>query len=149
ERGNLGDYEPNVRPLREIEGLFQHGDGLEEVSLAQRPKAHSPIRVHTAVGVISSLGNPHPFLSRRSPREEISALSKGEDEDTAGAHRGQTVQTEALLEQFAMETRYALLQQLYRLTIGPQAAVEGPQVVLRYDREADLSAVRGHRQGVL
>jgi hypothetical protein len=138
-----------MRSLREIEGPFQHGDSLGEVTLAQRPKAHSPIRVDTAVGVIGSLGNPHRFLCGCSPLGEISALSKGKDEDTARAHRGQTMQTEALLEQFAIETRYALLQQLYRLTIGPQAAVEGPQVVLRYDRETDLSAVRGHRQGAL
>ena len=43
-RGDPGDEEPDVRPLREVEGPFEHGDGLGEVALAQRPKAHGPIR---------------------------------------------------------------------------------------------------------
>ena len=67
--GDPGDEEPDVRPLREVEGPFEHRDGLGEVPLAQRPKAHGPIRHDPAVGVIGGLGNPHPFLGEvPSPR---------------------------------------------------------------------------------
>jgi hypothetical protein len=41
ERRDAGDEQPDVRPLREVEGAFEHRDGLLEVPLAQRQKAHS------------------------------------------------------------------------------------------------------------
>ena len=79
-RGDLGDEEPDVRPLREVEGPFEHGYGLGEVSLAQRPKAHSPIYQDTAIGVIGSLGDLHSFLGGCLPLGEGAALGKGDDE---------------------------------------------------------------------
>ena len=115
-----------MRPLREVEGPFEHGDGLGEVSLAQRPKAHGPIGQDTAKGVIGGLGHPHPFLGGRPPLGEGAALGKGEDEETAGEHGRRRVQAEALLEQRAVETHHILAEILHRARIVPQAAVGQP-----------------------
>ena len=97
-RGDPGDCEPEVRPLREVEGAFEHRDGLVEVPLAQIPKASGPIRHDLAVGVVGSLGNPPPFLRGSPPLSEGAALGKVAGEETTGEHRGQTRQAEALME---------------------------------------------------
>jgi hypothetical protein len=34
KRGDSGDEQPEVRPLREVEGAFEHRDGLLDVPLA-------------------------------------------------------------------------------------------------------------------
>ena len=84
--------------LREVEGPFEHGDGLGKLPLAQQPKANGPIRQDTAVGVIGGLGDPHPFLCRRPPFGEGAALGKVAGEEAAGKHGGQPRQAEALME---------------------------------------------------
>ena len=135
--------------LREVEGALEHRDGLMEVPLAQRPKAHGPIRLDTAIGVIGSLGNLHRFLGGSPPLSEGAALGEGPGEEAAGVHGGQTVHAEALMEQLTLETRHVLLKALHRPTIISQAVVDIPQVVLRRDREANISQSRGNRQGTL
>ena len=68
--------------LREVESPFEHGDSLGEVSLAQRPTPHGPIRQDTAIGVIGSLGDLHPFLCGYLPLGEGATLGKGDDKET-------------------------------------------------------------------
>ena len=99
--------------------------------------------------MIGGLGDPHPFLGGSPPLGESPALGKGQGEETAGLHGGQTRQAEALLEQLAMETYQGLLAVLHCPTIVPQAMVDTPQVGLRRDREADIFQVSGNRQGTL
>ena len=122
---------------------------LGKVSLPQGPKAHTPIRHGTAIGVIGSLGNPHSFLCRNSPLGEGAALGKTAGEVPAGEHRDETRHTEALLEQCTVETRHILSVALHRLVIVPQAAVGESQCVLRHNREAKIPRGSGHCQGAL
>src|SRR5207244_3172565 len=104
-----GDKEPEVRPLGQVEGPCKRGDGLGEVALAQGPKAHGPRRHDLAIGVIGSLSKPYPFLSESLPLAKGAALSKGSDKEAVGEHGGQPGQTEALLEEPAVETHHVLL----------------------------------------
>ena len=97
-RSSLGEEEPKGHLPHEGESPFESGEGLVEVALAQRPKAHGVIRQDTAVGVIGSLGNLYPFLGGRSPLGEGATLGKAVDEAVAGAHGGQSVQAEEFLE---------------------------------------------------
>ena len=48
-----------------------------------------------------------------------------------------------------METRQVLLEILHRLVIVPQDTVDGPQVVLRRDRDANIPQSRTNRQSAL
>jgi hypothetical protein len=116
-RSDYEDPEPEVRLLRE--GSLKRGDGLEEVTLAQGLKTYAPIYVGTGIRVIGGLGNPHSFLGGHAPLGEGATLGKARDEETAGLHGNQPRQAETLMKELAVETRYTLLQQLYRLTIRP------------------------------
>src|SRR5712692_1827550 len=108
-----------------------------------------PIGMDTAVGVIGGLGNPYPFLSGNPPLDEVSALSKGVDEAAARVHRSQSRQTEALIEQRAVERRHVLAEVLCRLTVVPQATIDKPQVVLCHACQADIPQSYTNRQGAL
>ena len=48
-----------------------------------------------------------------------------------------------------METHHVLLEILHRLVIVAQDVVDGPQVVLRRDRDANIPQGRGNRQSAL
>ena len=85
-----------MRPLREVEGPYEHSDSLGDVSLAQGSQAHTPIRHDTAKGVIGGLGDLYPFLGRGPPLGEGAALGKGNAEETAGERGGQPRQAETL-----------------------------------------------------
>ena len=135
-RRNQGNEELEGCPLRQVERPFECGEGLVEVALAQRPKAHRPIRHDTAVGVIGCLGNLHPFRCGRMPLGKGTALGQRDDEVTAGEDRGQPRQPQALLEQCPVETRHVLLEALHCPAIVPQAAVDPTKVVLDHDCEA-------------
>ena len=99
--------------------------------------------------MVGSLGHLYPFCGERPALGEGAALGQGDDEVTAGEHRGQPRQPEALMAQRAVETRHVLLEALHRLTIVPKASVDTAQVVLRRHREANIPQGRGHRQGAL
>ena len=124
--------------LHEVREPFEHRDGLVDIAFAQPQKASGPIGMDTAVGVIRGLGNPYPFLSGNPAFDESTALGEAEREAAAGMRRSQSRQTEALIEQSAVERCQVLAEVLYRLTVVPQATVDKPQIVLRHDCEADI-----------
>jgi hypothetical protein len=76
-----------MSPMREVDNSFEHKHRLGEVTLAQRPKAHRPIRQDTTIGVIGSLSNLHSFLSECSPLDEGTTLGQGGGEVAAGGRR--------------------------------------------------------------
>src|SRR5215211_6497906 len=53
------------------------------------------------------------------------------------------------MEQLTVEKCHVLSIEIYRSTIVPQVTVNMPQVVLRHDRETDISQGSGNRQSAL
>jgi hypothetical protein len=143
------DSEPEVHSLRQVESPFEHRDSLCKISLSQRPKAHATIRHDTAIGMIGSFGNPHPFLCKNSPLGEDAALDKTGGKVTVGLHRCQSSQTEALLQQCAVEIRHILAVALHRLVIVPPVTIGVSQIVPRHNREANISQSRSNSHGAL
>jgi hypothetical protein len=99
--------------------------------------------------VVGRLGQLGSFGGGRLPLGEGAALGQGGNEVTAGKHRGQSRQPEALLQERAVEARHILLEALHRPTIVPKTPVDTSQVVLRRHHEAHIPQSSGDRQGAL
>src|SRR5215470_10782423 len=99
--------------------------------------------------MMGRLGYLDPFLPRPSRLGESPAFCQRDDEVTAGEHRGQSRQAQALLAERAVEICYVCLEALDRASIVPQAAVDPTQIVLRHYREAPILQGGRHGHGAL
>src|SRR6266436_1710095 len=127
--------------------MFEHGEGLGGVPLAEGEEADSPSRNGKAEGMIDCLSHTNPFFSVGAPRGELSDLGKAPGQPGMGEHGGKSSRAEVTTDQVAFEGGHVRPEEVYRPSIVAQGVVGLAQVESRQDTEGKIVEGRSEGEG--
>jgi hypothetical protein len=99
--------------------------------------------------MINGLGNPEPFFPESETFGERSKFGMARGKNGTGEHRGQQINTEALVLPRPLEGCHGLPEAVDRLTIVALVMVGYAQVLVRQRVQDTIAASRGKREGAL
>jgi hypothetical protein len=148
-RSRQGEKGREVRVLTDAHGLFEQGEGLRQVALAEGQQADPPRGKHQAARVLNRLGNAEPFFPEGPALGEQTQLGMTRGESGTGLHGGQEGLPEALLAPRPVEGRQSLPDAVNRPTIVALDMVGSTELLVRQRLQDNIPTNHGEHEGTL